>query len=63
MKRLLLSIILALGFHAIILSADFSWVKLAPQPTLQPNSIAIVLSSVKRQKPGSEAALLRMKQS
>jgi TonB family protein len=62
-KRLLLSIILALGFHAIILSADFSWVKLAPQPTLQPNSIAIVLSSVKRQKPESEAALLRMKQS
>jgi len=61
-KRLLLSIILALGFHAMILSADFSWLKLAPQPTLQPRSIAIVLSTVKRQNPGSEADFIRMKQ-
>ena len=62
MKRLLLSIILALGFHAIILSADFSWLKLAPQPTLQSRSIAIVLSTVKRQKPEPESEWLRMKQ-
>jgi TonB family protein len=61
-KRLLLSIILALGFHAIILSADFRWLKLAPQPTSQPRSIAIVLSTFKRQMPESPADLLGMKQ-
>jgi protein TonB len=61
-KRLLLSIILALGFHAILLSADFSWLKLAPQPTLRSRSIAIVLSTVKRQTPGPETDFIRMKQ-
>jgi TonB family protein len=61
-KRLLLSIILALGLHALILSADFSWLKLAPQPTLPSRSIAIVLSPVKRQAPGPEADLFQIKQ-
>jgi protein TonB len=61
-KRLLLSIILALGLHAIILSADFSWLKLAPQPTLPSKSIAIVLSPVKRQAPGPEADLFQIQQ-
>ncbi len=46
----------------MILSADFSWLELAPQPTLKSSSIAIVLSSVKSQKPESEADSLRMKQ-
>ena len=62
MKRLLLSIILALGLHAIILGADFSWLKLAPQPALSSRSIAIVLSPVKRQAPGPEADLFQIKQ-
>jgi len=61
-KRLLLSIILALGLHAIILSADFSWLKLAPQPTFPSRSIAIVLAPVKRQAPGPEADLFQIKQ-
>lgn len=62
MKRLLLSIILALGLHAIILGADFSWLKLAPQPTLPSRSIAIVLSPVKRRAPGPESDLFQVKQ-
>jgi TonB family protein len=61
-KRLLFSIILALGFHAIILSTDLSWLELAPQPTLKSKSMAIVLSTVKSQEPRSEADSLRMKQ-
>ena len=62
MKRLLLSIILALGFHAMILSADFSWLELASQPAFKSRSITLVLSTVKSQKPGSEADFPRMRQ-
>lgn len=62
MKRLLPSIILALGFHTIILSADFSWLKVAPPPALKSRSMAIVLSTVKSHPPRSEADFLRVKQ-
>ncbi len=61
MKRLLLCIILAIGFHAIILSADLSWLELAPQPALKSKSIAIVLAPGKTQNPEPEADSLRMK--
>jgi len=61
-KRLLLCIILAIGFHAIVLSTDFSWLGLAPQPALKSKSIAIVLTTVKSQKPGPEEAAFDEKQ-
>ena len=55
MKRLLLSIILALGFHAVILSTDMSWLALAPDPTLTSKSLSIRLSADSRRKPPAEA--------
>lgn len=55
MKRLLLSIILALGFHAVILSTDMSWLELAPDPTLTSKSLSIRLSADNRRKPPVEA--------
>jgi protein TonB len=61
-KRLLLCIILAIGFHAIFLSTDLSWLGLAPQPALKSKSIAIVLTTVKSQKPGPEDAAFKEKQ-
>lgn len=61
MKRLLTSITLALGFHALILSADFNWLKVAPLPALKSGSMAIVLSTVKSRPYRSEADFLRIK--
>ncbi len=57
MKRLLLSVIFALGFHAIILSTDFSWLRLAPSPTPAAKSLLITLSAVKLQKHKAHAAV------
>jgi protein TonB len=61
-KRLLLCIILAIGFHAIILGTDLSWLKLVPQTALKSKSIAIVLTTVKSPKPGSEDTAFKEKQ-
>ena len=62
MKRLLLCIILAIGFHGIILSADFGWLALAPQPALKSKSLAIVLTTVKSPKPVPQDADFTEKQ-
>lgn len=63
MKRLLLSILLALGLHAVILSADLSWLKLASQAALKSSSLAIVLSPAISHTSRSEADSLPVKQS
>ena len=55
MKRLLPCVILALAFHAIILSADFSWLRLAPGLTPAAKSLTITLSAAKPQKPEAQA--------
>ena len=57
MKRLLPYVILALAFHALILSADFGWLKLAPRPTLAAKSLSITLSADKPQKRKAQAAV------
>jgi len=56
-KRLLPYVILALAFHAIVLSTDFSWLRLAPRPTPAAKSLLITLSAVKLQKPKAQAAV------
>ena len=56
MKRLLPYVILALAFHAIILSADFSWMRLAPSLTPAAKSLSITLSADKPQKRKAQAA-------
>ena len=57
MKRLLPCVILALAFHAIILSIDFSWLRFAPRPTLAAKSLTITLSANKSQKRKAQAAV------
>ena len=57
MKRLLPYVILALAFHAIILSTDFSWLKLGPRPTPAAKSLSITLSADKLQKRKAQAAI------
>ncbi|NNL76679.1 MAG: TonB family protein, partial [Desulfobacterales bacterium] len=57
MKRLLPYIILALAFHAIILSDDFNWLKLAPGPTPATKSLSITLSADKLQMRKAQAAV------
>ena len=50
MKRLLPAIMCALALHAIILSADFSWLKLGPRQAPAFRSLSITLSVDKLQK-------------
>ena len=50
MKRLLPAIICALALHAIILSTDFSWLKLGPHPAPASRSLSITLSADKLPK-------------
>ena len=57
MKRLLPPFILALGFHAIILSTDLSWLRLAPGPTSAEKSLTITLSADRPQKRRAQAAV------
>lgn len=57
MKRLLPYVILALVFHAIILSTDFSWLKFAPGPTPVSRSLSITLSADNFQKPKAQKAV------
>ena len=56
MKRLLPYIILALGFHAIILSTNFGWLKFTPRATMASKSLSITLSAENPQKPKSPTA-------
>jgi len=56
-KRLLPYFICAFAFHAIILSTDFSWLRLAPSPTPAAKSLLITLSAVKLQKHKAHAAV------
>jgi protein TonB len=49
-KRLLPYVILALAFHAIILSTNFGWLKFAPRPTAASKSLSITLSADNLQK-------------
>ena len=55
MKRLLPYVILALAFHAIILSTDFSWLRLASSLTPAAKSLSITLSADKPQKRKAQA--------
>lgn len=57
MKRLLPYVILALAFHAIILSTDFSWLKFAPGPTPASRSLSITLSADNFQKRKAQTAV------
>jgi TonB family protein len=56
-KRLLPYVILALAFHAFILSTDFGWLKLAPRPKPALKSLSITLSADKLQKRKAQAAV------
>jgi protein TonB len=56
-KRLLPYVILAIAFHAIILSRNFSWLKIAPISTPAAKSISITLSANKLQKRKVSAAV------
>ncbi|MGD9122410.1 MAG: energy transducer TonB [Desulfobacterales bacterium] len=47
MKRLLPAIICAMALHAVILSTDFSWLKLGPGPAPASRSLSITLSADK----------------
>ena len=57
MKRLLPYVILALAFHAIILSSDFSWLRLAPLANPAAKYLTITLSTDRPQKPKAQAAV------
>ena len=57
MKRLLPYVILALAFHALILSADFGWLKLAPSPIPASKSLSITLTADKLLKRKAQAAV------
>lgn len=57
MKRLLPYVILAFAFHAIILSTDFSWLRLAPSPTPAAKSLSITLSADRPLKRKVQAAV------
>jgi protein TonB len=54
-KRLWPCVILALAFHAVILSSDFSWLRLAPIAKPAAKSLSITLSANKRQGHKSQA--------
>ncbi len=51
MKRLLPYVILALAFHAIILSTDFGWLNFSAGLAPAEKSISITLSTIQVQKP------------
>ncbi|MGD2099728.1 MAG: energy transducer TonB [Desulfobacterales bacterium] len=57
MKRLFPAIICALALHAIILSADFNWLKLGPRPAPASRSLSITLATHKLQKRNAQAAI------
>ena len=57
MKRLLPYVILAIAFHAIILSSNFSWLRLAPIAAPAVKSISITLSANKLQEREVPAAV------
>ena len=57
MKRLLPYVILAIAFHAIILSSNFSWLRLAPIAAPAVKSISITLSANKLQERTVPAAV------
>ena len=57
MKRLLPYIICAFAFHAVILSTDLDWLRLAPRPTPAAKSLSITLSANKFQKHKAQAAV------
>ena len=57
MKRLLPYVILALVFHAIILSTDFSWLRLAHSLIPATKSLSITLSTDMSQKHKAQAAV------
>ena len=57
MKRLLPYVICAFAFHAVILSTDLGWMKLAPRPTPAAKSLSITLSANKLQKHKAQAAV------
>ena len=56
MKRLLPCFILALAFHAIILSTDFSWLRLASSWTPAAKPLSITLSTDMSQKRKAKTA-------
>jgi TonB family protein len=56
-KRLLPYVILALAFHAIILSTDVSWLRFAPSSTSAAKSLSITLSADLPQKRRAQAAV------
>ena len=57
MKRLLPYVILALAFHAIILSTDFSWLRFSPNLTPAAKSLSITLSATRPQNRKANAAI------
>ena len=57
MKRLLPAFICALALHVIILSSDFSWLKLAPGRAPASRSLSITLSADTNQKHKGPAAV------
>ena len=57
MKRLLPYVILALAFHAIILSTNFGWLKLVPRPATASKSLSITLSADHLQKHRAQTAV------
>ena len=59
MKRLLPAIICALALHAIILSTDFSWLKLGPSPAPASRSLSITLSADKLQKRNAQTPVAK----
>jgi len=56
-KRLLPYVILALAFHAIIFSTDFSWLKFASSPMPASRSLSITLSADNFQKRKTQTAV------
>jgi protein TonB len=56
-KRLLPYVILALAFHAIILSTDFSWLRLSTSLTPAAKSLSITLSADTPQKRKAQATV------
>ena len=57
MKRLLPCVILAIAFHAIILSTDFSWLRLAPSLTPAAKTLSITLSTDMSKKHKAQSAV------
>lgn len=57
MKRLWPYVILALAFHALILSSDFSWLRLVPIANPAAKSLSIILSANNLQKRKAQAAV------